>query len=125
MVKSSTEKPQLLTELHSDENLTFSNGLAGADTYISPPVYEPQDLWSDRHEKSDVNHNSKRAWVDDIEDDEDLHLDGRFYKDFLGVAGKVLGYGQTTFETHHARTNTNLTNVYEPFADAEEWQLAE
>ncbi|PCH44893.1 hypothetical protein WOLCODRAFT_91051 [Wolfiporia cocos MD-104 SS10] len=69
----------------------------------------------------------KRARVDDVENEEEsIPLQGRYIEHFPGNVADVLRHENTTFEMLHSQTlSCSDPNQFAPFADEEEWGLAE
>ncbi|KAI5987191.1 hypothetical protein EDD15DRAFT_2174021 [Pisolithus albus] len=68
---------------------------------------------------------SKRARVDDSVDDiPNPPSEGRFTKQFVGIAAKVLGSGRTVFESMEATEAAKEHSMWAPFHNEGEWELA-
>lgn len=50
--------------------------------------------------------------------------EGRFTKQFVRIAAKILGSGRTVFESMEAVEAANERSQWAPFRNEEEWELA-
>ncbi|KAH9951170.1 hypothetical protein B0H21DRAFT_685589 [Amylocystis lapponica] len=68
---------------------------------------------------------SKRARIEDVPDEDNIPPYGRYCRAFPGKAGAISGEGRTAFEACRASLAEARVSEYAPFADEEEWGLAE
>ncbi|GBE84274.1 hypothetical protein SCP_0602520 [Sparassis crispa] len=101
---------------------SISEGHTPFDTYLPPPEYSPVPD-SPTH-SLESEHASKRARVDDVEDEDNLPA-GQFCEHFSDPAATVIGAAKTDFELHRDGMNATDSMPFSPFADEEEWELSE
>ncbi|KAI5999520.1 Zn-finger domain-containing protein [Pisolithus albus] len=61
---------------------------------------------------------------DDIDEEPNLSSGGCFTRGFEGVAAKIIGTGKTRFESLKEVESVDCSNMWAPFRDEEEWELA-
>jgi hypothetical protein len=94
------------------------------DDFFEPFIPSPRRHRSESPEESESQ--SKRARVDDAEDD-DSDAPRRFCRNYPRRVADVIGDGQTEFERIRAQqaSSNSPDNLWAPFQDEEEWSLAE
>jgi hypothetical protein len=94
------------------------------DEFLEPFLPSPRRPQSESPAESESQ--SKRARVDDAEDD-DSDAPKRFCRDYPRWVADVIGDGQTEFERIRAQqaSSGSPDNLWAPFQDEEEWGLAE
>ncbi|KAJ6586000.1 hypothetical protein B0H19DRAFT_1250743 [Mycena capillaripes] len=67
---------------------------------------------------------SKRARVEEVEDEDDPGVCGRFFGQFPGRVASVLGHRKTVFEELRERQEADGDPIWAPFEDEDDWELA-
>ncbi|KAH7918147.1 hypothetical protein BV22DRAFT_1134820 [Leucogyrophana mollusca] len=93
--------------------------VAGSDPFVPQPRHH-------RSRSSEDDSQSKRARVDQVEDEEapGRRQGGRFTEEFPSAVAAVVGTGKTVFETLQEAEIINGDTQWAPFRDEDEWELA-
>lgn len=124
--------------------LAQDSGTADHDVFPGPPA--PENEPDDDHDMTyafDVNHNTPpaqdhaaatnpfRTTVEEVPDEGEPGLDHGglpkipFVEDYPRPAGSTYGTAETFFETYRFAKEAVKEHPWAPFADAEEWELAQ
>ena len=94
---------------------------------LDPPVDDPVPLEEERLEEERPTRDSRRATVEDVEDEDDITEDSRFIEDFPEPAGLPHSADKTRlsdFERHLYEQKKAGDAPWAPFETEDEWELA-
>ncbi|KAH7904195.1 Zn-finger domain-containing protein [Hygrophoropsis aurantiaca] len=66
---------------------------------------------------------SKRARVEEVEDEDAVPMGGRFYEKYPRATASVLREGKTSFEAYNTYQHNSQQHIFGPFDDEDEWTL--
>jgi hypothetical protein len=98
---------------------------SNADIGLDPPIVVPmaESNLSGDEGPTDLNTHSRRASVEEVEDEEDGD-DVRYINDFAGAGLPHAERCQTNFEQHFAQQREAGDAPWAPFESKDEWELA-
>ena len=108
-----------IRQIPARQDKSFNSGDIPIDD-IPPFVPSPRNTDSPEPEPTGVEHQSKRARVEEVEDEE-TYL--RYVKEFPTTA-EEFGDGKTAFEQIFEEQRAKGESPWAPFADKDEWELA-
>jgi hypothetical protein len=104
---------------YSDEELMFAPDPPLPTAPYSPPLAD--------NPHSETRDRSRRAWVEDVADDDDVPQyasNDRWFETFPMPAGTPKGRGRPNFEKHGNMQKVEGSDPWSPFTSKEEWELA-
>lgn len=101
------------------DNESLVSGHPLGDEFIPEQIREQTALPED----GETNFRpSKRARVEDVEDDDSPGI-SRYTEEYPGNVASTLGEGKTKFEEHQEHQTMEGLNADDPFRDDKEWEL--
>ncbi|PPQ82936.1 hypothetical protein CVT26_004943 [Gymnopilus dilepis] len=123
---ASDENPPLSTSPipPSDDDLAMDiDDQAAPQEYANHPAVEAISATTPSAE-GNLPLPSRRATVEDVEDEDDPRNRARYVEDWPGNAGTIKGTGLGVFEAHQRERQRDGREPWYPFESKEEWELA-
>ena len=114
------QPPSPEAHLSDNESLPADDVPIAGDDFIPRPMH----VRSSTPENTSSGQQSKRAWVEEVEDEEAPKV-GRYTQEYPSRVADTLGSDKTKFEKIRDDQKTEGIEPHAPFADEEEWELVQ
>jgi hypothetical protein len=103
----------------SESPMEHDDTIMAGDDFIPQ---RPTHAWSPTADEAPSGQGSKRARVEEVEDEEDPSI-SRYTQEYPGQVADTLGTDKTKFEKIREDQKMEGMEPHAPFADEEEWEL--